>query len=107
MSYLSLIEHKLSSVPPTGLTGEIVIPNGLFDHQKALVNWALRRGRCAIFADTGLGKSRMQLAWADAVHRETGHEVLILAPLAVAAPTVREGIEIVVKVKQFRDGADV
>lgn len=45
---------------------------GLFPHQRDLVSWALRRGRSAIFADTGLGKSRMQVAWADTVARETG-----------------------------------
>ena len=52
---------------------------GMFPHQRDLTAWALRRGRSAIFADTGLGKSRMQLAWADTVHRETGSDVLILA----------------------------
>jgi hypothetical protein len=109
MSYAQLIERKLSSVPPTGIdyAGTIRLHHGLFPHQQALVTWALRRGRCAIFADTGLGKSRMQLAWADAVHRETGHDVLILAPLAVAAQTVREGHDIDVTVRQCRDGSEV
>ena len=60
-----------------------------------------------MFADTGLGKTRMQLAWARIVHQETGHNVLILAPLAVAAQTVREGKEIGVVVKQCRDDIDV
>lgn len=107
MSYADFIGRKLSKVPPTGLTGDFTIADGLFDFQQAMVQWALRRGRCAIFADTGLGKSRMQLAWADAVHRGTGHDVLILAPLAVAAQTVMEGREIGVHVKQCRDGAEV
>jgi hypothetical protein len=109
VSYQSFVSRKLSRVPPTGLpnAGELVLPAGLFDFQELLVRWALRRGRAAIFADTGLGKSRMQLAWADAVHRETGHDVLILAPLAVAAQTVAEGVEIGVAVHHCRDGADV
>lgn len=108
-AYNELIARKLSSVPPTGIdyAAAIRLHHGLFPHQSALVTWALQRGRCAIFADTGLGKSRMQLAWADAVHRETGHDVMILAPLAVAAQTVREGHEIDVKVKQCRDGDEV
>src|SRR5690606_25436061 len=55
----------------------------------------------------GLGNSRMQLAWADAVHRQTCHDVLILAPLAVAAQTVEEGREIGVAVNQCRDGSEV
>lgn len=107
--YEQLIDRKLASVPPTGIphAGAIRLHHGLFPHQSALVTWALRRGRAAIFADTGLGKSRMQLAWADAVHRETGHDVLILAPLAVARQTVCEGHDIDVKVTQCRDGAEV
>lgn len=80
---------------------------GLFPHQTDLVTWALRRGRSAIFADTGLGKSRMQVAWADTVSRETGGDVLILAPLAVAEQTVEEGASIGVRVTHARDGSDV
>lgn len=63
----------------------------LFDFQEALVSWALRRARAAIFADCGMGKTPMQLAWADAVARATNRPVLILTPLAVAGQTVREG----------------
>ena len=109
MSYADFISRKLTRVPPTGLADVVgmALPPGLFDFQDAMVRWALRRGRSAIFADTGLGKSRMQLAWADAVHHETGHDVLILAPLAVAAQTVAEGAEIGVAVNQCRDGAEV
>lgn len=107
VSYADFVARKLTRAPPTGLTGNVAIADGLFDFQAAIVRWALRRGRAAVFADTGLGKSRMQLAWADAVHREAGHDVLILAPLAVAAQTVQEGAEIGVAVKQCRDGAEV
>ncbi len=102
-----MIARKLSLVPPTGITGDITIPDSLFDHQRALVKWALRRGRAAIFADTGLGKSRMQLAWASEVLRHTGRSVLILAPLAVAAQTVSEGAEIGVEVRHVRDQSGV
>jgi SNF2 family DNA or RNA helicase len=107
MDYSDLIARKLSLVPPTGITGELSIPDSLFDHQRALVKWALRRGRAAIFADTGLGKSRMQLAWASEVLRHTGMPVLILAPLAVAAQTVGEGAEIGVDVRHVRDQSGV
>lgn len=107
MDYSDLIARKLSLVPPTGITGELSIPYSLFDHQRALVKWALRRGRAAIFADTGLGKSRMQLAWASEVLRHTGMPVLILAPLAVAAQTVGEGAEIGVDVRHVRDQSGV
>ena len=79
----------------------------LFPHQRDLTAWALRRGRAAIFADTGLGKSRMQLAWADMVCRETGGDVLILAPLAVAEQTVEEGASIGVHVTHAREAHQV
>lgn len=105
--YAGYIDAKLSRVPPTGIDGAFTIPGSLFPHQRALTSWALRRGRCAIFADTGLGKSRMQLAWADAVRKHTGQRVLILAPLAVAAQTVQEGIDIGIEVNHCRDQSDV
>ena len=94
MSYADYVHRKLSTVPPTGIASGFSVPASLFPHQSALTAWALRRGRSAIFADTGLGKSRMQLAWADAIHRHTGRPVLILAPLAVASQTVAEGAAI-------------
>lgn len=63
----------------------------LFDFQKAIVKWALRRGRAAIFANTGLGKTMMQVEWAWNVFQRTGNRVLILVPLCVAEQTVSEG----------------
>lgn len=107
MDYAAFVSSKLRSVAPVGLppAAEIRL-SGLFDHQQALVRWACARGRAAIFADTGLGKSRMQLAWADAVARHTGRPVLILAPLAVAPQTVEEGAQIGVAVRHCYDGAE-
>lgn len=106
LDYEDYVRRKLALVIREGLSAK---PKecGLFDHQRVLVEWALRRGSAAIFADTGLGKSRMQLAWADTVHRETGGDVLILAPLAVAAQTVTEGAEIGVQVTHCRELEDV
>ena len=62
----------------------------LFDYQLAIVKWALRKGKAALFEDTGLGKTIQQLAWADAVHKHTDKSVLILAPLAVSEQTTKE-----------------
>lgn len=84
MSYEQFLREKLATVAPSGIASGFSVPASLFPHQSALTAWALRRGRAAIFADTGLGKSRMELAWAAAVHRHTKRPVLILAPLAVA-----------------------
>jgi hypothetical protein len=67
------------------------LPDFLFDFQRSLVQWAVRKGRAAIFADCGLGKTAMQLVWAENVRRKTGKPVLILTPLAVGAQTVAEG----------------
>jgi hypothetical protein len=107
MDYGDYITRKLSRVPPTGIPDGVNVPSSLFPHQRALVSWACKRGRAAIFADTGLGKSRMQLAWAEAVRLHTGRPVLILAPLAVAPQTVAEGAEIGVSVQHCRDGSEV
>jgi hypothetical protein len=67
-----------------------LIPDYLFDFQKHLVEWAIRRGRAAIFANCGLGKTIQQLVWAENVVRHTNRPVLILTPLAVGRQTVAE-----------------
>lgn len=105
--YAEFVERKLALVQPVGLLGDIALPPSLFPHQDRLTRWALKRGRSAIFADTGLGKSRMEVAWADAVNKHTGQPVLILAPLAVAAQTAQEAAQIGVHVTVCRDGSDV
>lgn len=105
--YQTYIARKLATVVPTGIRGDVTLPASLFPHQRALTAWALKRGRSAIFADTGLGKSRMELAWADAVNKHTGMPVLMLAPLAVAMQTAAEGAQIGVEVTVCRDGSDV
>lgn len=108
MSYSDFISHKLAVIQPSGIASNQDLSGyALMPHQDDLVRWALRRGRCAIFADTGLGKTRMQLAWADRIHKETGLDVLILAPLAVAEQTVGEGAAIGVKVTHCREAGDV
>lgn len=63
----------------------------LFDFQKDIVRWALKKGRAAVFADCGLGKTPMQLEWANQIYKHEGGKILILAPLAVATQTQREG----------------
>lgn len=61
-----------------------------YDFQRHLIEWLLHQGRGAIFADCGLGKTLMQLVWAENVHRKTNKPVLILAPLSVSSQTVEE-----------------
>ncbi len=105
--YADFVARKLASLPPAGLPPPDDLAGPLFPHQDALTRWAIRRGRAAVFADTGLGKTRIQLAWADAVHRLTGGSVLILAPIAVAEQTVEEGAVMGVTVNHARTGSDV
>lgn len=80
------------------------LPDFLFDFQRALVEWAIRKGRAAIFADCGLGKTPMMLAWAENVVRHTNGRVLILAPLAVSNQIATEGEKFGVEVGISRDG---
>ena len=82
---------------PDFLTGD-------FAFQGDLVTWALRKGRAAIFADCGLGKTPMQLVWAENVIRKTGGNVLILTPLAVAQQTKREAEKFGIEATVSRDG---
>ena len=80
------------------------MPSMLFDFQKELVTWACRKERAAIFADCGLGKTFMQLAWAENVCMKTDGCVLILTPLAVAFQTVKEAEKIGVDAVNRREG---
>lgn len=105
--YSAFVTRKLSVVQPTGIASALSLPGGLFAHQDALTRWALRRGRAAIFADTGLGKMRMELVWSDAVRKYTGRPVMIHTPLAVAQQIAAEGERIGVAVNVCRDGGDV
>lgn len=88
--YLDFIARKMVQPRPAGLPRVPKLPSVLKPFQADIVTWALRMGRCAIFAGTGLGKSLMQLTWADAVATHENGRVLILTPLAVAQQTVGE-----------------
>jgi hypothetical protein len=90
MSYSDFLDSKSSAAPvagfdPTGFTAP------LFPFQRDIVTMACRVGKFCIWADCGMGKTAMQLEWASQVHRHTGGNVLVLAPLAVSHQTVREG----------------
>lgn len=88
--YYDFLQRKSVAVPACGLTKVPALHPALFAFQRAIVQRHLKLGRGAVFAGTGLGKTLMQLAWADAVERSLGGPVLVLTPLAVAQQTVRE-----------------
>jgi DNA modification methylase len=104
MDYSEFLASKAAVIQPCG----IEVQDGdihpmLFQFQRDLVRWAVRKGRAAIFADTGLGKTFMQLEWA----RLLGQRGLILAPLSVARQTVREAAKIGIEVHYTRSGDDL
>jgi hypothetical protein len=97
--YAAFLDRKAQLADASGFA-PIWLPSALIDFQAALTEWAILKGRAAIFADCGLGKTLMQLVWAENVVRHTNRPVLLLAPLAVTYQTAREaakfGIEAVV-----------
>lgn len=103
--YSDFLARKALTDPATGITDPPAVASHLFPYQADIVRWALRRGRSAIFADCGLGKTPMQLEWARQVHAHTGAPVLILAPLAVAGQTCAEGTKFGVPVRYAKDGS--
>ncbi len=80
------------------------IPDFLFDFQKYLVEWAVNKGRGAMFADCGLGKTPMQLVWAQNVVEKTNKPVLIITPLAVSSQTIQEGEKFDIECTRSTDG---
>lgn len=90
LSYQEFLARKLQLDGDFGFVPSFM-PSELFDFQAALVEWATRKGRAAIFADCGLGKTLIEMAWAENVARHTDKPVLILTPLAVAQQFVAEG----------------
>lgn len=91
MDYATFLKSKGKRFNGMGFPcNESLLPVSMFEWQKKIVAWATMKGRCALWADTGLGKTIMQLAWADQVRHHTGKPVIILTPLAVSAQTVKE-----------------
>lgn len=89
--YEDFIATKQKSIINSGFTlDESKLNNHLFDFQRFIVLRAIKAGKYAIFADCGLGKTLMQLEWANQVSRYTNKPVLILAPLAVSGQTIKE-----------------
>jgi hypothetical protein len=89
MNYDDFLSRKIDYGAEHGFE-PLFMPDFLFDFQIALTDWAVRKGRAAIFADCGMGKTPMQLVWAQNVVQKTCKPVLILTPLAVSHQTLNE-----------------
>ena len=107
MNYAEFLARKRIVAPPRGIEPVMPINSMLFEFQRDIVTWALRRGRAAICADCGLGKTPMSIEWATHVREHTGGRVLILTPLAVASQFVREGAKFGVSVTHARDDSEL
>lgn len=107
-SYKDFINSKLTQIKASGFESDKSAYNSnLFDWQRDIVHWALKKGKACLFEDCGLGKTLQQLSFAEEVHKHTGGNVLILAPLAVASQTKNEGIKFGIDVNICRTQDDV
>ncbi len=106
--YQAFVAGKLATHVPTGIEGALVESSAsMFQHQAALTQWALRRGRCAVFASMGLGKSRVATTWAQRVVEHTNKPALILTPLAVGQQMRAEAESIGIGATVVREAMDV
>jgi len=106
--YNEFLESKTTLNNQYGIDIDIAAINTkLFPFQKDIVQWALKLGKSAIFAACGLGKTPMQLEWAYQVHKKTGEDIIILAPLAVTNQTKLEGGKFDIDVNICRSQFDV
>ena len=105
-NYQEFLQKKQKQLIHSGFEiQENELNNNLFDFQKFIVKRALKAGKYAIFADCGLGKTLMQLEWANQVFNYTGDSVLILAPLAVSGQTIKEGDKFGIPVYKYSNDA--
>ena len=105
--YMQFLASKRVSDPMTGMTKIRAMSSVMKPHQSDITAWSLRRGRSAVFAGTGLGKTLIELTWAARVVEFTNKPVLIFAPLAVAAQHIREAAKFDLSAKIARSQFDV
>lgn len=99
----TLLESKRHAYADAGFN-PVFMPDKLFPFQSALVEWAVRKGRAALFADCGLGKSAMQLTFAQNIVQKTARPVLLLTPLAVGGQMLQEAEKFGVEAERSKDG---
>lgn len=102
-AYARFLDHKAQLGGDHGFAPSF-LPDWLFDFQVHLVEWAVRKGRAALFADCGLGKTPMQLAWAQNIVQRENRPVLILTPLSVSQQTIEEAEKFAIAARRSMDG---
>jgi len=108
LQYSDFLKTKLKTIPDAGFAVELSVLNKLlFEWQKIIVRWAIQKGKCALFLDTGLGKTFCQLEWANQVFQKIKENIIIFAPLAVSYQTQREGKKYGIKVHISRGMNDI
>lgn len=103
MAYRSFLANKVSSGHNDGFE-PVFMPPAAFDFQRHIIDWAVRKGRAAILADCGLGKTLQELAWAQNVVEKTGGRVLLVTVLAVAPQIIREANKFGISAHRSSDG---
>lgn len=101
--YESFLNRKRQEGAMTGFAPTF-LPDSLFDFQKHLVDWSVRKGRCALFEDCGLGKTLQLLCYCQNIIEHTNKPALVLSPLAVAQQTVREAEKFGIDAVRSPDG---
>jgi hypothetical protein len=104
MKYANFLHNKSQLGGNHGFNPSFM-PDYLFDFQKHLVDYSVNKGRSAMFADCGMGKTPMQLVYAQNVVEHTNKNVLIIAPLCVSGQTVHESEKFGIECKRSRDGS--
>lgn len=102
--YQRFLEDRRNAGSNCGIDPDF-LPESLFDFQKFVTEWAIRKGRAAIFEDCGLGKTFQELVWAENYAAHTNRPVLILTPIAVAQQMIHEGEKFGIECHRSRDGS--
>src|SRR3972149_4106587 len=103
VEYAEFLDRK-SQLGSTDGFDPVWMPDFLFDFQVALLEWAILKGKAALYCDCGMGKTPMQLVWAENIVCKENARVLILTPLAVSAQTIREAEKFGIEAHRSGDG---
>jgi len=106
--YDSFLKRKMIDIPDKGIsTKNINLNSTLFDFQKDIIQWGLRRGKAAVFTMTGTGKTFIQCEWAKHIYNHIKEPIIIFAPLAVSHQTIQEAKKLDIKINYAKNESDI